>query len=156
MDKKAIARRFMARIPVMYEQLMRMHPDGLPSLGLVARWDRVGGFTGTVTSITENTAMKALTLDETQKEMLAWLNAVYAVYFRLIDTAGKNGPKATHDKILANVLNGRVFLAKPTSEIKKMHFRKSVSDQYVNKLYSDCVDLVAEEAEKRGLYKHSA
>ena len=156
MDKNAIARRFMARIPVMYEQLMRMHPDGLPSLGLVARWDRVGGFSGNISSTTENVAMKSLTLNEMQKEMMAWLDAVYAVFFRLIDATGKNGPKAAHDKLLANVLKGRVFDSMTSEQIKMMHFRKHVSSQYVSKLYSDCVELVAKEAEKRGLFKYSA
>lgn len=156
MDKIRIARRWMARIPVMYEQLMRMHPDGLPSLGLTARWDRVGGFTGTATSLVESVAMKSLGLSEEQQTMLAWFNAVYAVFFKLIDTTGKNGPKAAHDKVLANVLKGRVFESKTTAEIKMMHFRKQVSDQYVNKLYADCAELVAAEAEKRGLYKSLA
>lgn len=154
--KMQIARRQMAKIPVMYEQLMKMHPDGLPSLGMVARFDRIGGSTGRASSIVENIAMKDLALSDAQKELLSWLDAVTCVFSRLMDGTGKNGPKATHDKMLANVLKGRVFDSMTHENIKRMHFRQGISVQYVQKLYDDCVELVAIEAEKQGLYKASA
>lgn len=153
MNKILVAKRQLARIPVMYEQLLRMHPDGMPSLGMVARWDRVGGSSGSVSSITETTAMKNLTLSDTQKEMIRWMDAVYAVFFRLMDSKGKNGPKSMHDKMLAAVLSSRVFDGLSFEKIRDAHFRHQISPQYVQKLYEKTVEMVAQEAEGRGLYK---
>lgn len=154
--KMHIAKKQMLRIPVVYEQLMRLHPDGMPSLGMVAVYDRIGGRSGRNTSIVENVAMKDLSLTETQKELLSWLDAVNQVYSMLVDGTGKNGPKAVHDKMLANVLRCRVYTPMTFDRIRQLHFRQGISVQYVQKLYDDCVELVAIEAEKRGLYKASA
>ena len=153
MDKIKYVRRMMARIPVMYEQLMRLHPDGMPSLGLVARFDRVGGSGGGFSSITESIAMKGMALTEMQQEMLKWLDAVYAVYFRLIDAEGKNAPRVQHERKLGVVLKERVFEGKSMDSIRDVHFRSQVSVQYVSKLYGDVVEMVVKEAEKRGLLK---
>lgn len=154
--KVAIAKKQMARIPVMYEQLMRMHPDGLPSLGMVARYDRIGSGSVSNSSTVESVAMKDLTLTEAQREMIHWLDCVTDVHTKLIETKGKNGPKQTHEKLLANVLKGRVFDSMTFGKIKQLYFRENISEQYVRKLYDDCVEKVAVEAEKRGLYKASA
>ena len=153
MDKLAYAKRQLARIPVMYVQLMRMHPDGMPSLGMVARFDRVGGGSGRGGSIVETVAMKNLTLTEAQQDMLKWVDTAQAVYCKLLDESGKTGPKRTHDKQLAAILNDRVFNGLNFSQIRDYHFRPQISVQYVQKLYEECVKLVAQEAERRGLYK---
>lgn len=151
MEKLKHTKRQMARIPVMYEQLMRLHPDGMPSLGLVARWDRVGGGGGSGGSIVETVAMKNLSLTDTQREMLRWLDAVVAVYNGLNNDAGKNSTKKTHDRILAIVLKGRVFEGMSFEKIRENSFRPQISLQYIQKLYDQCVARVAQEAEKRGL-----
>ena len=153
MEKVVIAKRKLEQIPVMYEQLMRMHPDGMPSLGMVARWDRVGGFSGGFSSITESNAMKALTLNEAQKEMLKWVDSAYAVFFKLLDETGKNGPKRLHDRVMAAVLNNRVFDGWSFEQIRDAHFRPQVSLQYVRRVYDQCVELIAQEADRRGLFK---
>lgn len=153
MDKVLHAKRWLARIPVMYEQLMRMHPDGMPSLGMVARWDRIGGFSGNVTSITETAAMKNLMITDAQREMLGWLDSAYDVFFRLNDATGKSPVKLQHDRKLAMILNGKVFKGQNCKTIRDMHFRSQVSPQYVRKLYADVVNMVVAAAEKRGLYK---
>lgn len=153
MDKLKIARRHMAKIPVIYEQLMRMHPDGIPSLGMVTKYDRVGGRGSGGGSITESVAMKNLAITDAQREMLRWLDATYNVYFRLMDRTGKSAIKAQHDRKLAAVLEGRIYKGENIETIRDKHFRAQTCVQYVSKLYSDIVEQVAEEAEKMGLYR---
>ena len=153
MDKFNIAKRKLAKIPEVYEQLMRLHPDGMPSLGMVARWDRVGGFSGGCGSITETTAMKGLTLNEEQQEMLKWVDAAYAVFFQLLDEADKNGPKRLHDRVMASVLNKRVFDGWKFEDIKTAYFRPQISVQYVRRVYDQCVELIVQEADRQGLFK---
>lgn len=153
MEKLKTARRQMARIPVMYEQLMRMHPDGMPSIGMVAKYDRIGGRGSGGASLTETTAMRNLAITDAQKEMLDWLDAVYAVYFGLNDPEGKNAIRVQHDRKLAVILKMRVFEGANYDAIRDLHFRSQTSVQYVRKLYGDVVELVAREAERRGLYR---
>ena len=153
MDKVLHARRWLEKIPVMYEQLMRMHPDGMPSLGMVARWDRIGGFSSNASSITETVAMMNLSITDAQREMLGWLDSAYDVFFRLNDATRKSPAKLQHDRKLAVVLDGKVFKGQDYETIRDMHFRSQVSPQYVRKLFADVVNMVAAAAEKRGLYK---
>lgn len=152
-EKVRIAKRFMDKIPLVYEKLLKLHPDGMPSIGMVARYDRVGSGGGSVSSITETTAMRSLALTEAQRQLMDWFDAVYEVYFKLFDKTGKSPVKAQHDRKLAVVLKGRVFDDRPFKDIKDMHFREQVSVQYVQNLYKETVWMVAEEADRRGLYK---
>lgn len=153
MDKIAIARRQMDKIPLMYDRLMRMHPDGMPSIGLVARFDKNGGGSGRTGSLVETVAMRSLNLSDAQKLLIEWMDVVTDVYSGLITSNGKNGIKLQHDRKLGAVLKGKVFDGLTFERIKEDHFRQQVSNQYVQKLYGDVVELVAQEAERRGLYR---
>lgn len=152
MSAMEITRRWMARLPVMYEQLMRIHPDGMPSLGMVSRWDRVGGFTSKITKPTEQAAMKALNLRDDQKEMLSWLDCVYDVFFRLLERGNKSNPKFQHDHKVAKTIQGHVFEGLKIEQLQEKYFYGQ-SQSYIRSLYNDAVAMVAKEAERRNLIR---
>lgn len=158
MDKEIMAktRRNLERIRILYKKLADNHPDELPSIGIVSRWGGVGSGKGGNRSITEIVAMQRLTLTEEQERLIAWVDAIRAVCDRLSSKEGKNSIKRQRELKLANILRSKVFDGAEMSYIRKAYFRDGVSVQYVHRVYDSIVEMVAEEALRRGLLEQTS
>ena len=69
---------------------------------------------------------------------------------------GKNSIKRQRELKLANILRSKVFDGAEMSYIRKAYFRDGVSVQYVHRVYDSIVEMVAEEALRRGLLEQTS
>lgn len=153
-EKIIKTRRQMEMAAMNYKQIVQTYPDISPSVGAVAKWDRIGGFSTNVSRPTEQAAMRTALMSETMRYKMAWLDAIYEAFFALIDMTGKGVTRANHDRKVAEVLKMSVFEGRNQASISD--FIKTpdgyASRQYVSKLYGEAVFRVKVAADSKGLF----
>ena len=146
----------MACMYVDYRTYMETPQLEFTSIGLVARFggDKTSQ-TYKITKLTEQLAIERANRSEDVIEKLRWLDCAWDVFARLM--TGRNGSAATirKNRKVAHIMHLHVFLGWTFTKIASEPLPKSnetVSRQRIYTLYREAVQLVAEEAVRRGLF----
>lgn len=137
----------------------RLYMDKMPveetSVGLVARF---GGEktsqTYKITKLTEILAIERANKSPAVMSKIAWFECVWHVYTRLVTSNSGSGVTKRRNRKIAHILHLHVFLGWTFTKISGEPLPgtdETVSRQRVYDLYTAAVELVAEEAIRRGL-----
>lgn len=126
------------------------------SIGLVARF---GGEktakTYKITKLTEAQAIERANRPPEVVNKIAWLECAWDVYSRLVTGFNGSGAAKRRNRKIAHVMHLHVFLGWTFMKISSEPLpgtNEPVSRQRIYSLYKEAVELVAEEALRRGLF----
>ena len=152
----SITRERMASMPVDYRRYMDTPMLEYSSVGLVARF---GGNktskTYKITKLTEAIAIEHANRSEDDIIRLAWLECAWSVFTKLMTGRSGSAAAVRKNQKIAHIMHLHVFLGWTFARIASEPLPRSdeiVSRQRIYKLYSDAVELVAEEAYRRKLF----
>lgn len=152
MDKLKYVKDQLAGLRYWYHDFANALPDLNPSAGMVANWNRIGGFSTRISDTTSQKAMAKIEEDDVYKRKIAWIDAVYDAFFEMIDRHGKSPKQYERDVRMSEVLRYYVFDQKSLTEITIMLTEGKVyTRQYVGQVFDDAAFRVMEHAKKRRL-----
>lgn len=138
-----------------YRRYMDVPQLEYSSIGLVARF---GGEktakTYKITKLTEAQAIERANRPPEVVKKIAWLECAWDVYTRLVTGRSGSGAAKRRNRKIAHVMYLHVFLGWTFTKISAEPLPgtdKPVARQRIYNLYKEAVELVAEEAVRRGL-----
>lgn len=126
------------------------------SIGLVSRFGaEKTAKTYKITKLTEAIAIERANKTPEIMHKIAWLECAWSVYTRLVAGSSGSGAAKRRNRKIAHIMYLRAFLGWKLSKIASEPLPgtgETVSRQRVQKLYSESIELVAEEAVRRRLF----